>query len=78
MMSKDRERTHSQRLGYVLDDKELRGVEIAGRLWGTWMGTVAVFPDYVGDIEVNDDHFKPLPPGVRLASTNYDGMVVLR
>ncbi len=77
-MLKDRERTYSQWLGYVLDDEELRGVEIAGRSWGTWMGTVAVFPDYASDIEINDDRFKPLPPGVRLANTNYDGMVVLR
>lgn len=72
-MLKELDRTYVLRLGYVVGD-DSSGVRIAGKHWGTWMGVVAVFPDYA----VRDDHFRPLPAGVRLASTNHDGMVVLR
>ncbi len=77
-MYKDRDWTYDLRLGYVVDLVPVGchpGIEIAGTRWGTIDGLVAAVPDQALG---HSDFFRPLPPGVVVANTNYDGMVVLR
>lgn len=73
--------TYDLRLGWVVDPSYNSNnhppIDIGGQRWATRSGLVCVLPDACFRSDHVPDNLRELPPGVSVAMTQYDGMVVL-